>query len=251
MAYTNHKFCWHGIISTDTAAAADFYNKAIGFEIMDVAMGDGTAKMAAAGGVPRAHIGEPQMEGVPSHWDNYLRVEDVDASAAAAAANGGAVIVPGTDIPPGRFAVVASPSGAVFALFHESDYEQSQNAPAGHGSIHWVELHSTDVQADLTWLKGSFGFTIGEMSMPDGPYYLINDGDTQVGGAMTQKHEGAPSMWLTWLQVDDVDATLAAVGEAGGNALTPVMAVPNVGRMSVVSDPTGGVFGVITPPAAG
>ena len=61
------------------------------------------------------------MDGVPSHWNNYLRVENVDESARSAEAAGGKVLVPGTDIPPGRFCVVASPSGATFSLFREAD----------------------------------------------------------------------------------------------------------------------------------
>ena len=85
--------------------------------------------------------------------------------------------------------------------------------------------------------------------MPDGPYYILMAGETQVGGAMTASMPGAPSMWLTWIEVPNVEETLAAIGANGGKPFTDVMDIPNVGRMAVVSDPTGGVFGVITPPA--
>ena len=151
MAYNNLEFCWHGVISTDTEKAKSFYAAALPWTVQTVPMGDSDATMFAANNIPRAHLMAPPMEGVPSHWDNYLRVEDVDASTAAAVANGGKLIVPGTDIPPGRFSVVASPSGAMISLFHEAD-PTSANAPAGPGSVHWVELHSTNLEADLAWL---------------------------------------------------------------------------------------------------
>ncbi|MCP4803777.1 MAG: hypothetical protein GY913_17470 [Proteobacteria bacterium] len=122
----------------------------------------------------------PPMPGVPSHVNNYLRVEDVDASTAAAVANGGTCAVPATDIPPGRFSVITSPSGAMVSLFKESD-PSSQDHPADDKGFHWIELHSTDIDADVAFLKATFSFDVGEMPMPNGAtYYLLNDGDTQV-----------------------------------------------------------------------
>lgn len=127
-------------------------------------MGDEVATMlAAADGIPRAHVILPPMEGVPPHISSYLRVADVDAGLAAAIENGGSMVVPPTDIPPGRFAGVASPSGAVFLLFHEADEASAENPGASNGAIHWVELHSTDLATDVAWMESSFG--IGHQKM--------------------------------------------------------------------------------------
>jgi len=249
MAYTTNQFCWHGIITTDTEKATTFYGNALPFSIVTTEMGGDNVSMVAAGDIPRAHIAAPPAEGIPSHWEHYLRVDDVDASTAAAEANGGQVLVPPTDIPPGRFSAVASPSGAVFNLFHEADEATAANPPAGAGSVHWTELHSKDVDADLAWLTSSFGFDIDEMPMPDGPYFILKSGDAMCGGVMAQQNPEAPAMWLPWIEVTDVDATLSNIDAAGGRAVTPLMDVPTVGRMAVVADPTGGVFGVITPAA--
>lgn len=249
MAYTNNAFCWHGVISTDTAAARDFYSQVLPWSAIDTEMGGEPVVMFAAGDIPRLHLGSPQMEGVPSHFSNYLRVADVDALTAQAIEAGGTQIVPPTDIPPGRFSVVTSPSGAAVCLFHEADEATAQNPPAGPGAVHWVELHSTDVAADRTWLETVFGYEITEMPMPMGPYYLLNDGGGQRGGMMKAMHPGAPSMWLTWIQVPDVDATVANAKGKGGTSLTDLMDVDGVGRMGIVQAPDGAVFGVITPHA--
>lgn len=247
MAYTNNTFCWRGVISTDTAKTTPFYGEVLGWKSETVPMGDSEATFfKAADGKNCAHTSAPPMEGVPSHWNNYLRVKNVDESANAVVAAGGKVVVPGTDIPPGRFSVVQSPSGATFSLFHEAG-EDATDGGDGEGSIHWVELHSTDLDSDLAWLREAFGLRTDTMDMPSGPYHLLFDGDTRVGGAMKQEHEGAPSMWLTWVKLAEVDAGVARAEQNGGKVLVPTFDVPGVGRMSILADPTGGAFGVITP----
>ena len=248
MAYTNNTFCWHGVISTDTAKTTPFYTTVLGWTSETVPMGDMDATFfKAADGKSRAHTMPPGMEGEPSHWSSYLRVENVDDAAAAAAANGGKILVPGTDIPPGRFSVVASPTGAVFNLFHEAD-PSAADAADGEGSIHWVELHSTDLDTDVAWLKATFGYTTQTMDMAGmGTYHVLLSGEKQVGGAMAQQHEGAPSMWLPWVKLDEVDAAVDRAGQNGGNVLAPLFDVPGIGRMSILADPAGGVFGVIKP----
>ena len=53
---------------------------------------------------------------VPAHWLVYFGVDDTDASVSKATELGATTLVPPTDIPPGRFAVLADPDGAVFAV---------------------------------------------------------------------------------------------------------------------------------------
>jgi len=54
--------------------------------------------------------------GVRPHWLVYFAVSDCDATTMVAAENGGKVVVPPTDIPPGRFSVLSDPQGAVFGV---------------------------------------------------------------------------------------------------------------------------------------
>ncbi len=249
MAYETNRFCWQGCLSTDTDAAKAFYTEVLGWRVETAQIGDTTATFFQAAGKNLAHLMEPPMAGVPSHWNNYLRVDDVDASAAIAVKNGGKQLVQATDIPPGRFSVVASPSGATFTLFREASPD-AEHHPGGEGSVHWVELHSKDIDADLKWLTSTFGFGTEKMEMPDGPYTILKSGDNPIGGAMAGKEDKAPSMWLTWFLASNVDDTVARVGNNKGNVLAPIFDVPNIGRMSIVADPTGGVFGVISPAKA-
>ncbi len=61
----------------------------------------------------------PEMEGFPAAWLNYVGVESVDNTLANATKAGATVIVPAQDIPGdmGRFAILADPTGASFAIY--------------------------------------------------------------------------------------------------------------------------------------
>jgi predicted enzyme related to lactoylglutathione lyase len=61
---------------------------------------------------------KPDEQPGPPAWLTYLGTDDVDATVAKAGELGGTALMPGMDIPNvGRFAVLADPTGAVFALF--------------------------------------------------------------------------------------------------------------------------------------
>ena len=59
----------------------------------------------------------PGEEGIPPHWLPYFAVEDLGAAVAAAGDAGGRTLAPPMEVPAGRFAAVADPQGAAFALF--------------------------------------------------------------------------------------------------------------------------------------
>jgi predicted enzyme related to lactoylglutathione lyase len=70
---------------------------------------------------------EPPVPDVPNHWRVYFAVDDADATAAKAAAEGGQVAVEPFDVPwarlvgrggasVGRSAVLADPQGAAFSV---------------------------------------------------------------------------------------------------------------------------------------
>lgn len=248
MAYSSNAFCWTGIVSSEPERTARFCAATLGWDVVQHTFRDGgTTTMCMADGTPLAHIRPPQ-EGEPSHWLPYLRVDIVDTVTARAEQHGGQVAVPPTTIDPGRFSVVSSPSGARFALFHEDGEATSSDVPSRPGHVHWTELHSTDIEADLAWLKAAFGYELGEMPIPSGTYHLLKSGDADRGGAMASEMKGAPSLWMTWIEVADCDETVAKITEHGGSIMMEPTDMEGIGRMAVATEPTGGLFGVITPP---
>jgi uncharacterized protein len=67
----------------------------------------------------------PQSEmeaGIPPNWVPYFAVERTDDSVAKAGELGGRVLVEPMTVPAGRFATIADPQGAVFAVA-EGDFD--------------------------------------------------------------------------------------------------------------------------------
>lgn len=117
--------CWTELHTTDPAAARSFYGAVFGWVTEDVPM-DGfsyTVIRPAGGGEDSSQGGiiqlTPEMAaaGASSRWWPYFEVADTDAVVAAAAERGGTVITPAQDVPGvGRFAFLADPAGAAFAV---------------------------------------------------------------------------------------------------------------------------------------
>ncbi|MDQ6784531.1 MAG: VOC family protein [Actinomycetota bacterium] len=53
---------------------------------------------------------------VPAYWGLYFLVDDTDATAAKITELGGTLMMPPTDIEPGRFALCVDPTGAMFSV---------------------------------------------------------------------------------------------------------------------------------------
>ena len=114
-------FGWDELWTTDTGKAAEFYTGLFGW-----AAKDSGANMAG-GGYTEWQLGgqsiggmmkiQPEMGPVPPNWLPYFMVEDCDDISSKAAASGGKLFVPPTDIPNvGRFSVIQDPQGATFAI---------------------------------------------------------------------------------------------------------------------------------------
>ena len=119
-------FCWDELMSPDPTTAARFYGRLLGWQYQVIDMGPAGHYWLARRGDHDAS-GMMQLpesasaEGARPHWLPYITVDDVDGAAARAAALGGTVLVPPTDIPDiGRFAVIRDPTDALVAIHHSS-----------------------------------------------------------------------------------------------------------------------------------
>jgi predicted enzyme related to lactoylglutathione lyase len=129
-----------------------------------------------------------------------------------------------------------------------------------HGAFCWNELSTTDLDAAVSFYKGLLGWEIKEGSAPGGGmrYNEIVVGGRHVGGMYAMgdcggenagEGAGAPRMpphWMSYVAVDDVDASAAKAVELGGKVCVPPMDIPNVGRFCVINDPAGAVISLIT-----
>jgi predicted enzyme related to lactoylglutathione lyase len=124
------------------------------------------------------------------------------------------------------------------------------------GSFIWYELLTPDPDGAKAFYDALVGWDIEPEPAGEMDYRMIRRGDGgNAGGVMRLTDEmrghGARPTWLGYVAVDDVDASVTSIEQAGGKALMPAFDIPDVGRIALVADPQGVPFYVMrpTPPA--
>jgi predicted enzyme related to lactoylglutathione lyase len=235
------RFVWHEHHSADPKQAQDFYTRLLGWEIEVWKPGEFDYGMISSGGA--MHGGFGSHEEAPPHWMGHVRVESADETAEKAKAAGGRIVAGPMSMPEvGRFAVIADPQGAVFSAF-----QPEGDMPPPAGVFVWDELVTEDLDAATKFYGDVLGWTARDMGQDFGGYRIFSADGTDVAGAMTKPADAPVSAWLVYVGVDDVDATAAKAKELGGRELMAPMDIPTVGRISVLQDPQGAVFGLFKP----
>jgi predicted enzyme related to lactoylglutathione lyase len=110
------------------------------------------------------------------------------------------------------------------------------------GRFVWYELMTKDVAGAKAFYPKITGWTIEDWSGPM-DYSMFAANGKPFAGLMTLPDEaakmGAPSHWLGYVAVDDVDAFHAKAESLGARAYVPPTDIPGVGRFSVIADPQG------------
>ena len=110
-----------------------------------------------------------------------------------------------------------------------------------------VELNTNDVAKAKSFFSKLFDWKMEDMPMDDGTYTIINVGEGTGGGLMKHPMPGAPSMWLAYVLVDDIDAATRKVKELGGTVLKDKTEVKGMGWLAIIVDPTGAHLGLWKP----
>lgn len=245
---TPRPFVWYELLTPDPEAAKSFYTRLFGWgtepfnpgepQVYEMWKNGGTA----FGGLMRM----PAEAQAPPHWLGYVGVEDVDAVAERVKAKGGNVHVEPRDIPnAGRFAVLADPAGAAFAVHQtqQSDWTPPELAP---GFVSWHELATDDYRAAFDFYADLFGWRVdNDMDMgPElGVYRMFQtDKPVMAGGIYNRQPDMPPPGWLFYTLVDDLDAKVAKAQELGGKLLNGPMEVPGGDRIAQLADPQGAMF---------
>jgi uncharacterized protein len=113
-----------------------------------------------------------------------------------------------------------------------------------------VELRTTDVNKAKSFYGKLFDWKLEDVPMGDGTTYtMIRIGTGTGGGMMKQPVPGAPSAWLAYVQVDDIEASTKKAASLGAKVMQPVTEVMGMGWLSVIVDPTGAALGMWKPKA--
>ncbi|HEY6534050.1 MAG TPA: VOC family protein, partial [Acidimicrobiales bacterium] len=105
-------------------------------------------------------------------------------------------------------------------------------------------MSTTDLGGALAFYGELFGWEVGETGGPEtGGYTMFFLRGLPVAAAAPQMshqaEQGVPPAWTTYISVEDVDAAAGRVESFGGALLAPPFDVLDIGRMCVLTDPSG------------
>lgn len=119
----------------------------------------------------------------------------------------------------------------------------TRTTPWPPGTPCWVEVTAPDVPAAKDFYAAVLGWKFTQFSQENGGYSIATHGGVTAAGLGPAVPDWSP-VWTLFFATEDVDATVAAVTDAGGALLSgPVKAGP-LGRMALVGDPSGAAFGL-------
>jgi predicted enzyme related to lactoylglutathione lyase len=248
--YTPGRWVWGDLVTSDVAAAADFYGKVFGwtFETYGGEDDRDTYTLALADGLPigglvfdqRARKGD-----VPSErWIGLVSVTDVRAAADAVTQGGGKVVVAPTMLGErGEAAVFQDPEGTLFGVVRSKSGD-----PADYvGDLNewvWLDLWTANVDQAARFYSAVAGYQVVPLEQAGlrSGAHLASGGYVRAG--IMQKHDARVSaVWLPYLRVADANAAADKARAAGGKVVREPV---NLGRVivAIIADPTGAPVGV-------
>ena len=255
MANPVGSFIWYELMTNDVESAVRFYEAVVGWKVSG-----GGAKSASgkdyrmigrddggqAGGILQLGA-DMAAHGARPTWLGYLYTANVDATAAAIKADGGAVHLGPMDLAVGRIAMVSDPTGAPFYIMNPIPPSGQKDAISdvfdrkAVQRVSWNELSTSDLERAKAFYAKHFGFRFErEMDMgKQGPYCFIEHAGQEIGAMMRRPEPGA-SRWNFALRTKGtIGAARRAVEANGGKVIVPPHQVPGGDCIVICDDPQG------------
>jgi predicted enzyme related to lactoylglutathione lyase len=245
--------CWIELFTSDVEKGRAFYHELFGWTSDDPAEEFGGYFTFYKDGVRVAGgMRNDGQSGAPDAWSVYLASEDAKATADAAKANGGQVVVEPMEVMDlGSMVVVSDVGGAVIGGWQPGTH-QGFGVYGEPDTPNWFELHTRAYDASVDFYRKVFAWDAHVASdTPELHYTTLGEGEAALAGIMDASAflpEGVPAQWSIYFGTEDADATLAKVVELGGSIVEPAVDTP-YGRLATAADPSGVNFKLIRPPA--
>jgi uncharacterized protein len=240
------RFVWYELLVRNPNAAPGFYSPVTGWGTMPW---DGPTPYTlwTVNGAPIGGIMQLPNESAAPCWLAHISTPHVDDTVKQATDLGAKVMAPASDIPTvGRFAVLADPQGAAFAVFTPEKEAPGHEGEAALGEFSWHELASHDSPAAFRFYERLFGWEkMSEMDMGElGTYQMFGRNGVMLGGMFNKPPDMPVSAWVYYVNVADVNRAVDAVKQGGGQVIQGPMEVPGGDWIAQCIDPQGAVFAV-------
>lgn len=239
------KFVWHDLYATDMTACENFYEAMFDWDFRRTNETVPRVKTIFRKGRPIGNmIGSSAAPGT-SRWLSYISTENVDTTLKLATDNGGAIYVEAKEQPDrGRVAVVMDPQGAPFGLL---DSPVGDPADTMIRPDMWLgcELWSLNLKDSAKFYQAVIGYDIKPMKVHETvDYWVLQKQGKRRGGIVGSPWKDIKPEWVPFISVYDVAALVAKAERLGGRVIIkPDLSVAE-GRVAVIADPAGAVFGI-------
>lgn len=235
---------WIDLATPDLDGAKAFYRSLFGWEYEDTESAMGPYTMVTKNGLVAAGIGLAG-EGQPSVWSTYIAVDSAADTVNKIKEAGGSIILDCMDVPGGRLAFAADPTGAAFGIWQAGDHFGAAIVNE-HGALNWNELTTNDLNKAADFYKMVFGYEVSTSKTSLGnDYTVFSVNGRGIAGAMEPPAEDVPNYWGIYLAVDDTHKAIETAVEAGGSTVYGPMEIADVGVFAGLQDPYGAFFTVI------
>jgi len=176
------------------------------------------------------------MTNIPSHWNNYIAVDNVDATVTRALELGGKISLPTMDVmQAGRMADIEDSTGAHIELWQAKKHIGAEIVNT-IGAMDWNELYTLDLEKSKEFYGKLLGWTFDS---EDSVYTIILNKGIMNGGILqlTKEMDCMQQGWLQYFTVSSSEDTIKKMTELGGKVLLS-STIPQ-GEIALISETTG------------
>jgi len=239
------------LVTPDLAAAKQFYAGLFGWTFRGIQAGATEYAEAFLDGRPVAgliHKDVPAGVHRQPAWLSFFAVGDVDAAKKVALQNGAKVLFEPHNVPDrGREAVFTDPQGAVFVVLASSSGDPP-DVLATPGEWVWSSLITSDPDTDAAFYQKLFNYEVFELPANPGAQHFLLASDNYARASANTLPANRPKAhphWLNYVRVEDAVKMTAKVVALGGRVLVEPRVDRHGGKVAVVADPLGALFGLL------
>lgn len=236
------------LVTPDLAAAERFYGGLFGWGFQADPAHPTYAQASLDGQVVAAIVQRPLPAGRQPAWLTFLATSDVTETDQAATQLGAKILRQPRQLAAlGEGSVLADPQGGVFGIL-SSPSGDSPDLLAEPGMWIWSSLITSDPIADATFYKSLLGYDVFQLPNPEDAQHLILASDSYARASVNPIPPGwlpGRPRWLSYVRVDDVAGMAAKATTLGGHVVVEPRVDRHGGRIAVVADPAGALFGLM------
>jgi predicted enzyme related to lactoylglutathione lyase len=206
-------------------------------------------------GMPIIGLGARSAEhaDLPLQWMPHIQVADVAASVERALGLSGSVLMHGKDGDgTSQWAVLLDPNGAAFGIVPVEAVPPADGTSAPAGCISWLDLTVSDASVTRDFYRQVVGWSVQDVEMENvseryADFNMLGDDGKPAAGVCHARgvNLGLPPVWMIYLPVGDLAASLRLVQEEGGQIIKATRGTDGEFTSAVVQDPVGACLALV------